>query len=262
MVTGPEGLARAAADLVADLGPGRLRVLADRLEQHWPRESLPVAVPVPGFADAAVAVLDAQFHDGLSDAETVAYLRGVAAGYEQRLDAVQVETVWSGPATVQVPVRATAQVLAELVGEARSELVLMTYSAREYQPVLDALATAVHRRVAVTVVVETLAGAGSAMSGPEPATAFLGVPGVQLWHWPVERRTEPGAKMHAKVAVADRRVLLVSSANLTQSGVSRNLEAGVLVRGGRAPQRVTEHIAELKAIGALSRLRPGLEGDR
>jgi phosphatidylserine/phosphatidylglycerophosphate/cardiolipin synthase-like enzyme len=37
--------------------------------------------------------------------------------------------------------------------------------------------------------------------------------------------------MHAKVAVADRRVLLVSSANLTVSGIDENIEAGVLVRG-------------------------------
>jgi phosphatidylserine/phosphatidylglycerophosphate/cardiolipin synthase-like enzyme len=41
--------------------------------------------------------------------------------------------------------------------------------------------------------------------------------------------------MHAKIAVADRRVLLVTSANLTQSGVAKNIEAGLLIRG--APPR-------------------------
>lgn len=60
--------------------------------------------------------------------------------------------------------------------------------------------------------------------------------------------------MHAKLVVADRRVLLVSSANLTQSGVDRNIEAGLLVRGGTAPQRAAEHIAELQARGVLARL--------
>jgi phosphatidylserine/phosphatidylglycerophosphate/cardiolipin synthase-like enzyme len=63
--------------------------------------------------------------------------------------------------------------------------------------------------------------------------------------------------MHAKLAVADRRTLLVSSANLTQSGIGKNIEAGLLVRGGIAPQRAAEHIAELKARGVLTRLRPG-----
>ena len=37
--------------------------------------------------------------------------------------------------------------------------------------------------------------------------------------------------MHAKLAVADRRVLGVTSANLTQSGVAKNIEAGLLIRG-------------------------------
>jgi phosphatidylserine/phosphatidylglycerophosphate/cardiolipin synthase-like enzyme len=63
--------------------------------------------------------------------------------------------------------------------------------------------------------------------------------------------------MHAKLAVADRRVLLVSSANLTQSGVGKNIEAGLLVRGGSAPLRAAEHIAELKISGVLERLRGG-----
>ncbi|MGH3188673.1 MAG: hypothetical protein ACRDPY_21440 [Streptosporangiaceae bacterium] len=43
----------------------------------------------------------------------------------------------------------------------------------------------------------------------------------------------PGAKMHAKLAVADRRVLLVTSANLTQSGVAKNFnypERAVVLR--------------------------------
>ncbi|MCT9932238.1 phospholipase D-like domain-containing protein [Planotetraspora sp. A-T 1434] len=61
--------------------------------------------------------------------------------------------------------------------------------------------------------------------------------------------------MHAKLAVADRRVLLVSSANLTHSGVARSIEAGLLVHGGTAPQRAAEHIADLRGKGLLERLR-------
>ncbi|MDS1271836.1 phospholipase D-like domain-containing protein [Lipingzhangella sp. LS1_29] len=60
--------------------------------------------------------------------------------------------------------------------------------------------------------------------------------------------------MHAKLAVADRRVLLVSSANLTQSGVTANIEAGLLVRGGSAPARAAEHVAALCSSGTLTRL--------
>jgi phosphatidylserine/phosphatidylglycerophosphate/cardiolipin synthase-like enzyme len=56
------------------------------------------------------------------------------------------------------------------------------------------------------------------------------------------------------VAIADRRVLLVTSANLTQSGVGKNIEAGLLIRGGTVPGRAAEHIEELQAAGTLVRL--------
>lgn len=245
----------AAAEVaVHRLGPAHLRVLADRLGEGWPDGALRHAVPVPGFAEAAGALLAAQRACGLPDAEAAAYLRGLAAGHTQRSAAVRIESVWSGPSTHHVPVRATAQVLVDLVGGATSELVLMTYAATRYPPLREALAAAAGRGVTVTVVVETRAGAAGALQGPPPAAAFTGLPGVQLWHWPREKRTREPSRMHAKIAVADRRVLLVSSANLTQSGVDRNIEAGLLVRGGTAPQRAAEHIAELQAQGVLARL--------
>jgi phosphatidylserine/phosphatidylglycerophosphate/cardiolipin synthase-like enzyme len=247
----------AAEDAAYRLGAEHLRVLADRLGIGWPEQAIRHAVAAPGFADAAGALLAAKRTDAVPDVEAVAYLRGLAAGHAQRSAAVRVESVWSGPSTHPVPVRATAQVLVELVEAAGRELLLMTYSAKPYAPLLAALAAAVARGVAVSVVVETLAGAGSALSGAEPAAAFASVAGVELWHWPIEQRTERNAKMHAKIAVADRRVLLVSSANLTQSGAVQNIEAGLLVHGGTAPQRAAEHIAELAAKGILTRLRAG-----
>jgi len=225
----------AAGAAAAQLGASHLRTLADRVAAGWPDHAALQAVPVPGFAETAAAVLAAQQVGGVPNAEAAAYLRGLAAGHAQQAALVRVESVWSGPATHQVPVRATAQVLVELADEATSELLLMTYSAKPYPPILLALTAAVTRGVAVSVVVETLSGAGGALAGAEPAAAFTSVSGVQLWHWPAGQRPEAGAKMHAKLAVADRRTLLVSSANLTQSGVGKNIEAGLLIRGGTAP---------------------------
>lgn len=243
-----------ATAAVARLGAAHLRALAASIAAGLPDEVTAHAVPVPGFAEVARAVLRAQRQAGLSDAEAAAYLRGVAAGHAQRSAAVRVESVWSGPATHRVPVRASAQVLTELVRDARRELLLMTYSAWPYPPLRHALGEAVARGVTVDVVVETLDGAGGALAGAEPAAAFADIAGIRLWHWPKEQRAGDGAKMHAKIAVADRRVLLVSSANLTHAGVTHNIEAGVLIRGGAAPRRAAEHIAELQAKGVLALL--------
>lgn len=244
----------AAQAAVRQLGAAWLRVLADHLGAGRPDQATMHAVPAPGFAEAAQAVLAARAAAAIPAAEAAAYLRGLAAGHAQKTGDVRVEAVWSGPSTHPVPVRATAQVLVGLVEEARQELLLMTYSATPYPPLLSALAAAVSRGVSVTVVVETLAGAGGALNGAEPASAFAAVPEVRLWHWPRQKREGEYAKMHAKIAVADRRALLVSSANLTHSGVQRNIEAGVLIRGGTAPQRAAEHIAELQSRGLLARL--------
>ncbi len=256
-MTGTGAFEAAAEAAAARLGVTHLRTLADSLAAGWPDDAALQSVPVGGFAETAASVLAAQRADGLASDYAAAYLRGLAAGHAQRQAAVRVESVWSGPNTHRVPVRATAQVLLELINEAQHELLMLTYSAKPYPPVLEALAAAIARRVAVTVVVETLQGAGSALAGAEPAAAFASVRGVSLWHWPVSRRAEQGAKMHAKIAVADRRTLLVSSANLTASGATRNIEAGLLIRGGTAPARAAEHIAELRAAGVLAPLTTG-----
>lgn len=243
---------RRAAEFVETWGADQLVAVAARAGDSV--VSVPVAVSGPGERDAAEALLRAARDEAIPDTEVAAYLRGVAAGY-RHTGAARVESVWSGPSTHHVPVRATAQVLVDIVGHAVHELVLLTYSAKPYAPLIEVLGDAVERGVRVQVVVETLTGAGSALSGNEPAAAFSGLPKVELWHWPSSRRPAGRAKMHAKAAVADRRVLLVSSANLTQSGIATNIEAGLLVHGGSAPVRTAEHVAALQASGELVRLQ-------
>ncbi|MGH3983248.1 MAG: DISARM system phospholipase D-like protein DrmC [Pseudonocardiaceae bacterium] len=247
------GFETAAVDAAPQLGVAGLRNLADRIGAGWPDHAI-LGGGSQGFGAAARPILVARKESSVPDAEAGAFLRGLAAAQEQFTTSVTVETVWSGPSSHAVPVRATAQALIELISEAQHELLLMTYSAKSHEDISAALTSAVARGVAVTVVVETLEGAGSALAGSEPAAAFSSIPGIQLWHWPMAQRTETGSKMHAKLAVADRRVLFVSSANLTQSGVAKNIEAGLLARGGHAPRRVAEHITELKASHVLDRL--------
>lgn len=244
-MTSLEEVAEAALPI---LEPTGLLMLADRLSSSWSPSAL-LAETRPDRQKAVASVLEA-----LSDVPTtdeVAYLRGLARGYAQHAALSSVEPVWSGPSSHSVPVRSTAQVLLDVVAGARSELLLMTYSATPHAGLRAALIEAVGRDVAVSVVVETLSGAGSALNGAEPASAFAGVPGLTLWHWPSDRRHEHGAKMHAKIAVADRSMMLVTSANLTQSGVAKNIEAGLLIRGGTGPQRASEHIHALRASKIL-----------
>ncbi|WP_017574764.1 DISARM system phospholipase D-like protein DrmC [Nocardiopsis kunsanensis] len=244
----------AAAAAAPRLGAAGLRAVATRMAEGWPDQAVLGAVR---DRETVAPVLAAAAQEEIAPAEAAAYLRGLAAGHSAASEAVTVETVWTGPSTHAVPVRATAQVLVELVESAEHELVLMTYSATRHRRVREALGAAAGRGVAVSVVVETAAGAQGTLGGREPGAAFAGVGGLRLWHWPVEGRPNRYARSHAKIAVADRRSLLVSSANLTQSGVERSIEAGLLVRGGAVPVRVAEHVAELQARGVLVPLKAG-----
>ena len=160
-VTWDEPLEKAAADLLRTRGPAALRAVVEHAMEGRPREAILRAAPY-----------SAPLLDALADVDRsagLAYLTGLAAGYAQRAAEVSVETVWSGPGSYHVPVRATAAVLADVIREARRELLLMTYSARQYQPLTAALQAAVsQRRATCSVVVETLQGAGSALPETSP----------------------------------------------------------------------------------------------
>lgn len=192
--------------------------------------------------------------DELSHETALATLEGICWGLDRSWRTQDVQVVWTGPSVANVPVRATAAVLIDLINQSKRELVLMTYSASRSEQIRHAMAEAVHRGVRIDVVVETKAGAASAITGDEPALAFVGLSGVRIWHWPLSARATPKSKMHAKLAVADGRELFVSSVNLTQPGVHDSLEAGILVRGGTAPVRALEYVRALQSSGRLARM--------
>ncbi|MFJ9059253.1 DISARM system phospholipase D-like protein DrmC [Streptomyces sp. NPDC102409] len=244
-----------AAEAAADaLGPSRTKDLAGLLVRGRSRERALTELATPGIREAVAHFYDMVEAEALPHAEAAAYLRGYIAGQSRSRSTVQVRTVWSGPSTPGVPVRSTAQVLVEVIDEAREELIAMTYAARPYPALTSALREATARGVRAHMVVETLAGARGLLGGREPAGAFASIPGLRLWHWARDPADGPASRQHAKLAVADRHVLILGSANLTESAARRNIEAGVLIRGGDAPRRAAEHIVELQRMGVLQPL--------
>jgi phosphatidylserine/phosphatidylglycerophosphate/cardiolipin synthase-like enzyme len=118
------------------------------------------------------------------------------------------------------------------------------------------LVAAADRGVEVAIVLESAAESEGNVSY-EMATA-LGSKVAEraaLYTWPAERRPRNPrgslASLHVKCAVADRSALLISSANLTESALERNMELGLLVRGGPAPATVHRHFENLIDQGEL-----------
>ncbi|MDA8379927.1 MAG: phospholipase D-like domain-containing protein [Actinomycetota bacterium] len=63
------------------------------------------------------------------------------------------------------------------------------------------------------------------------------------------------ASLHAKGAIADDRLAFVTSANLTEYALDRNIELGLLVRGGEVPRQLARHFDRLVATGVLVKAR-------
>lgn len=60
------------------------------------------------------------------------------------------------------------------------------------------------------------------------------------------------AVLHAKCIVIDRSIALVTSANPTPAAYSRNIELGVVIRGGPLPGQIDDHFHTLIATKALA----------
>lgn len=230
-----EELARVAERLP---GGAQSRLLVDAMSQHparwaasrlaatWENEPKTSGRELSGMLRAAAA-------------------RGVADA-SNRVDAVM-----TGPSAPEAPTRSTEAVVVHVVARARRQLLLVTYTARPYPPLVAALDDAARRGVAIRIVVETVEGAQGFLT-VEPVAAFASIPGIQLLHWPLASRPgPPQGRLHAKVAVADRELAFVTSANLTGNALAANLECGLLVHGGTAPARIWDHFAALQRAGVL-----------
>lgn len=194
---------------------------AIRIARRWEREA-----PLAHGRDIARAIRAA--------AETA---RRFADDHELRL-------VVTGPDTPGVPVRTTRAVVRELIEEARERALLVTYTLGDDPEVFAAIRKAAGSGVRVDVLRETL---WPDPNKPDHALSLADC--VNLWHWPEPRGGY--RRVHAKVTVVDERVALVTSANLTDAGMDRSIESGLLVRGGNVPRTLSRHFANLMSTGKL-----------
>jgi phosphatidylserine/phosphatidylglycerophosphate/cardiolipin synthase-like enzyme len=78
-------------------------------------------------------------------------------------------------------------------------------------------------------------------------------PSVIFYEW---LRGQPGSEessagvVHAKCAVADEKITFITSANLTAAVMERDMELGVVVKGGELPRTLHRHL-EAASSGKL-----------
>lgn len=161
--------------------------------------------------------------------------------------AATVETVWTGPPSGNHTTRLTSAVVVDLIGSATTSVLLVGFAVHNEPSVTAALTQARARGVGVRLVLERTADNPRYNATYE--TPFPGVDAERLC-WPSPPRPD-GAALHAKILVIDDNTALVGSANITGAALGKNLECGLLVRGGPAPHNIRRHVQGLVDRGEL-----------
>jgi cardiolipin synthase A/B len=173
-------------------------------------------------------------------------LTGAARAVERAGQHQTIDVVWTGPESGITTGRLTAATVTELIGQARREILLVSYATRTEPAIHAALTDAAGLGVEITLLVENPADNPAYTAGGIP---FPGLSATRL-RWPVSKRPH-GAALHAKIIVVDDRIALITSANLTSRAMEANLECGILIHGGPQPRAVRDHITGLQAHGYL-----------
>src|SRR5580700_9856800 len=166
------------------------------------------------------------------------------------------ELVWTGPPTPVVPVRRTEQVLCDIIRGAERNLTMTSFGIFQVPRLVGELEQALARNVTLRIVLgDRESHSDQEIDRQRYQLGRVVAAKATLLQWPPERRPRDdqghAGLMHVKAAVADSRIAFLSSANLTEAALERNMELGVLIRGGPLPAAIDRLIDALLESGEL-----------
>jgi len=197
---------------------------------------------------------------GVSGAAAAAWIRGVE---EATSRALRPDLVWSGPEVPGLHARDTRRVYEELLGSAERSLLASTYAFFDGPKAFHVLARRMDERadLRVTLLLNIQRKRGDNSAADQVVRRFAD----RFWtaDWPGLSRPSvfydpralepdgPASVLHAKAVVVDDEVVFVTSANLTEAALDRNIEVGLLVRDRAAAASVASHFQVLIDRGLL-----------
>jgi len=196
--------------------------------------------------------------EGISPKEVAAALRAssvTSSFIEQRSS---VELVWTGPSTGLISTRNTERVLCEVIESAKKRLFLVSFVAYEVPSIVQALRSAANRQVRIDIIIELSNEYGGQVSFDFVKAMRESVPAANIYVWEKDHNYTSNSQsigaVHAKCAVADKKFAFITSANLSKAAMERNMELGVLLKGGNLPVRLERHLDALIITGILRRV--------
>jgi len=232
------------SDILFDLPPHLRDRLVSALESGLlgpspTRASLRAVLGNREDAEDLVASLVELGRLGISGPAAAAWLRAVerAAARNRKPD-----LVWSGPEVPGLHARDTRRVYEELLGSAERSILASTYAFFDGPKAFEVLARRMDATPAlrVTLLLNIQRKWGNATASEQLVRGFA----ERFWKtdWPGSSRPSvfydpralvpdgPGGVLHAKAVVADDEAVFITSANLTEAALDRNIELGVLIR--------------------------------
>jgi phosphatidylserine/phosphatidylglycerophosphate/cardiolipin synthase-like enzyme len=178
------------------------------------------------------------------------------------------DLVWSGPEVPGLHARDTRRVYEELIGSAADSVWVSTYAFFDGPRAFEVLARRMDEvpGLRATLLLNVQRKRGDTTNADQLVRRFAD----RFWsvEWPGTSRPRvyfdpraldmdrPGGVLHAKAVIADDEAVFVTSANLTEAALDRNIELGVLVRDRALAESVTSHFQTLIARNLLTVLPP------
>ncbi len=212
---------------------------------------------VLGLADGseaiAAAMTDLQ-RSGMTGPAAAAWLEG----FEAALARTPVpDLVWSGPEVPGLHARDTRRVYEDLLGSAEYSIWASTYAFFDGPRAFDVLARRMdsHPALKVTLLLNIQRHRGDTSTADAVVRRFAD----RFWKvdWPGDARPQvfydprsleidgPTSVLHAKAVVADETAVFITSANLTEAALDRNIEIGLLLRDRALALSVVTHFRRL-----------------
>jgi phosphatidylserine/phosphatidylglycerophosphate/cardiolipin synthase-like enzyme len=190
-------------------------------------------------ADSIVAALLDLGQLGVKGTAAAAWLRAVARVAART---PKPDLVWSGPEVPGLYARDTRRVYEELLGSAERSIWASTFAFFDGPKAFEVLARRMDAKptLHVTLLLNIQRKRGDNTASEQLVRRFAD----RFWKtdWPGSSHPNvfydpraldlegPGGVLHAKAIVADDEAVFVTSANLTEAALDRNIELGILIR--------------------------------
>lgn len=238
------------AELGLELHPARINALANIIKSinsgdDFPRVRRSLS---PNINMKLVDLLEQSWKHNkqLTSSEIASALISASLAGELAASRGSLEMVWTGPSSSLVPIRHTEQVLKEVIETAKTNLFIVSFVAYDVPSIHASINKAIERNVSVDILVESSQSTHSKIQVNSVPKMKSSVPKANIYIWDQSKTLQNAiGVVHAKCAVADDSVAFITSANLTTAAMEKNIELGVLIKGGSLPLTLSLNLKNL-----------------